>query len=515
VKKATRVKTINGNEYLYEITYYYDSKLKKTRQKSKYLGKYVDGGAVRVRKEATDPKTVYTVGEFLLYQQARLELDLDTLLRKYLTATEIKILLLVVYAGLTDQTAFYNPAGWYHNTVMYMRNPSLKFDLQVIMKLLQKIGNSQIPALFSRNLMHFLKTIKTSVYDISIGTSIRDNELYNDSIASIEQKYENIIVIYDAKANLPISYIPRNHTLPGMPSSQEANAALKSLELSTKKCLLIQNRNSCTQMNLYELQNSNMPYLLPVPADAPEIKEIETQNQTMLMHHNNANLYNNNLIFRVPFNTIIHDKPVRGYLYGDPQKSVIEQRRISEDILQICERLKQVHVHTWMNPANIVKEIAGIYEPFIEWNVEGHKLNVTVKTKTLSERMKKVGQFALLYSNANLGWDTCLSHYDIQAHDSHFLRQLMERKLTLPYSAHTPAIIQGLLFVSYLSLLLKRWAINQMKKSGLLHLYTPEKIFLELENIKLIKYTSHKIVHTTLNTKQEEILAAMKMQIEY
>ena len=38
MKKYTRIKIINGREYAYEITPYYDPKTKNTRQKSKYLG---------------------------------------------------------------------------------------------------------------------------------------------------------------------------------------------------------------------------------------------------------------------------------------------------------------------------------------------------------------------------------------------------------------------------------------------------------------------------------------------
>jgi len=93
--------------------------------------------------------------------------------------------------------------------------------------------------------------------------------------------------------------------------------------------------------------------------------------------------------------------------------------------------------------------------------------------------------------------------------------QLMERKQAFPYTVHTQALTKGLLFASFLSLLLRRWAMNHMKKSGLLNVYTPEKVFLELEKIKLIEYTKRKVIPTELSMKQREILAAMDLQIEY
>jgi len=300
-----------------------------------------------------------------------------------------------------------------------------------------------------------------------------------------------------------------------MPSPREARAVLQSLSLDTRSTLLIQSRNDYAPMNLYDLQISKVPYLLSSPTSISEIREIEAQNQSMLMHHKNLKLYNNNIIFSVPFRTIIHDKPVKGYLYYDPQKGHIEQEQMCENLRYICERLEQIHVPAWMSPASIVREIAGVYEPFIEWKVEGQKLNVTLKTKAISRYMRKAGRFAILYSGVSRQWDTCLSYCDTHAQDSHFLMQLMERKQAFPYTVHTQALAKGLLFASFLSLLLRRWAMNHMKKSGLLNMYTPEKIFLELEKIKLIEYTKRKVIPTALSMKQREILAAMDLQIEY
>ena len=51
MKSFIRVKKINGQEYLYEITPYYDKEKKQIRQKSKYLGKNVNGVPIRVRSQ--------------------------------------------------------------------------------------------------------------------------------------------------------------------------------------------------------------------------------------------------------------------------------------------------------------------------------------------------------------------------------------------------------------------------------------------------------------------------------
>ena len=51
MKKFRRIKVIGGIEYFYEITPYYDLKTKTVKQKSRYLGKNVNGKPVKVREK--------------------------------------------------------------------------------------------------------------------------------------------------------------------------------------------------------------------------------------------------------------------------------------------------------------------------------------------------------------------------------------------------------------------------------------------------------------------------------
>ena len=67
MKSFTRIKKINGQEYIYEITPYYDKEKKQIRQKSKYLGKNVNGVPVKVRSQEQIPKKVLSHGAVLHY----------------------------------------------------------------------------------------------------------------------------------------------------------------------------------------------------------------------------------------------------------------------------------------------------------------------------------------------------------------------------------------------------------------------------------------------------------------
>lgn len=74
MKPIIRIKKINGKEYWYEDSPYYDPEKKQIRQKSRYLGKNINGAPVKVRTEgaispsiAAVPKQAYTHGNLLLF----------------------------------------------------------------------------------------------------------------------------------------------------------------------------------------------------------------------------------------------------------------------------------------------------------------------------------------------------------------------------------------------------------------------------------------------------------------
>ncbi|MGC9193251.1 MAG: IS1634 family transposase, partial [Thermoplasmata archaeon] len=62
MKTFRRIKTINGKQYLYEITPYYDKKSKIIRHRSKYIGPVKNGNLV---EKPSLPKTTYEFGSLL------------------------------------------------------------------------------------------------------------------------------------------------------------------------------------------------------------------------------------------------------------------------------------------------------------------------------------------------------------------------------------------------------------------------------------------------------------------
>ncbi|HWQ65875.1 MAG TPA: hypothetical protein VN372_03275, partial [Methanospirillum sp.] len=168
MKTTTRVKTINGHEYLYEITYYYDKETRRTRQKSRYLGKNVDGKPVRVREKAKNPERVFSYGELIPYLTAIRTLRLDELIGSHLTEHETRVCLTLAMAALTCSDSFTNPAAWYEGTALSRIYPGLKITSQSIGKILKKLGDTAVPTDICQSFITNLKGYDTRIYDILI-----------------------------------------------------------------------------------------------------------------------------------------------------------------------------------------------------------------------------------------------------------------------------------------------------------------------------------------------------------
>src|SRR5512136_2710455 len=85
-----RPKKINGQEYLYEITPYYDKEKKQIRQKSKYLGKNINWVPVKVRSCEKIPKKALSHGEFIPLEKIAEDLMLEKLLSDVLPNKEVR-----------------------------------------------------------------------------------------------------------------------------------------------------------------------------------------------------------------------------------------------------------------------------------------------------------------------------------------------------------------------------------------------------------------------------------------
>ena len=129
MKSFNRIKNIKGTEYIYEITPFYDKEKKQIRQKSKYLGKNVNGVPVKVRSINKLPKKVLSHGEIVPLNKVAEDIKLETILSDVLPSKEVWPVLALAMNFAIRPRALNHIQSWFEGTVLSEDHPDLPLIL--------------------------------------------------------------------------------------------------------------------------------------------------------------------------------------------------------------------------------------------------------------------------------------------------------------------------------------------------------------------------------------------------
>lgn len=506
MKTTTRVKTINGHQYLYEITYYYDKETKRTRQKSRYLGKYVDGKPVRVREKAKSPEKVYSYGEFIPFLTAVRALKLEEILSNHLSEHETRICLTLAIAALTSPDAIYNPGSWFEGTALSRLFPGLKVSTKTVLKVLKKLGETAIPMEICRSGINKGGILDSRVYDLMI-PQIRfsSGSLQNENINPF---FDQVSLFYDRDQNIPSAYMshPKSLTTTHLIKASVAGMHLFRYRQTT----LVSGRKFKSAMNIYGLIFSGTPFIIPIGPDNELIREEIKRHRSELMHPKNLKIFHGETLFVVPISVPVESIQMHGFICYSPRRDEEERAEYNEDLSLIIESLDKSPIYRWADPAETIRDVAGRYEPFIQWKVEDNRLCVSIKQKTVTKYLRDSGITVFLHSGEDFQWEQCLQWTSEQKEDESFLGMITRQFQIYPHTVDAETIRQGIYLIAFLSLMMKRWVERQFEISGLLSVSSMPKIMIDLSRIRLIGLGNDRTIVTGLNPRQKEVLDILK-----
>jgi len=509
MKPFVRIKKISGIEYLYEVTPYKDPETGKVRQKTKYLGKNVNGVPVKVRSQGQPPKTVLSYGEFLPFNKIIADLKLDTILSEVLPEHHIWPLLTLAMNYAIRPRALYHIQSWYEGTVLNEDHPNLSLSSQSLSNLLSSIGNSAIHLGFSNRLIHQVSTSSTLFYDI---TSISS---YSETINLLEYGYNrdgldlpqlNLALIVDKQLGIPVMY----DIYPGsiVDVSTLMNTTKKINSMGVRDYTLIMDRGLFSTANIYELVENDLSFIIPPTSTLKNVKEAISAIHSSIDDPNNLKLYQNEPLFVKPITIEVGEISLQGYAYYDQKREQQERTTFYKRLYDLSERLKSVVIKPQFDPAVVFREIAKRDARYFEWSLNGNKFEISIRQNAVSQRVNKMGKFILLY-RGNQTWDDCLSLYRS--------RDLVEKAFdvlkndidVMPVNVRTDSSLRGYLFACFISLIMRMKLMRMMKDSELLSKYSVEAVLLELEKIRLMILPDGQKVMTELTKRQREILGAL------
>lgn len=511
MKPFIRLKKINGQEYFYEITPYYDKETKKIRQKSRYLGKNVNGVPVKVRSQDKIPKKVLSHGEFVPLKKISEDLKLEETLSLTLPSNEVKPVLTLAMNYAIRPRALAHIQSWYEGTALSEDHPDLPLSSQSLSRMLSRIGESSANLEFSQRFIQRLSTCSTLIYDITSLSS------YSQNISLLEYGYNrdgldlpqvNLSLIVDKDLGIPVMY----DLYPGSIAdvSTLKNTVKKIKSLGVQDYVLLMDRGFFSTDNINELISSDLSFIIPPTSNLKKVKEAISAIHSRIDDPDYLKLYEKEPLFVMPVEIDVGENRLKGYAYYDQRREQQERNSFYKRLYDLMEVLRAKSIKPWMNPAEIFRETAKRDARFIEWKVADGKFEVSLRKNAVSQAVNKMGKFILLY-RGEFSWDECLALYrskDVVEKGFDVLKNDIE---LMPANLKTNSSLRGYLFVAFIALILRMKLMKMMRDAKLNKRYSVEGLFTELEKIKLMVLPDGEKITTEISKSQREILDALQM----
>ena len=503
MKSFTRVKIINGQEYLYEITPYYDPVAKRNKQRSKYLGKNIGGKPVKMRRQI--PRNTYHYGEFIPLLDTVKTLKIIEILEKYLPAGKARMLLALSFNRVVRPMPFYQAGSWFETTWL-----EKEWDLDMtgprISELLAMIGESSIPGLFSNRLVEQDAPGNTFIYDLTSLSS------YSKTIGLLEHGYKrehtgtrqvNLSLVMDKEKMVPLLY----DVYPGSITDVTTllNTVKKIEAMGIHDYTLILDRGFFSTGNIDELMKSRVKFVIPATYQLKTVKLLVSRAHKTVGDPDNLHMYGKETVFVENVELRMGEHLLKGYCYYSPKKEHSDEESFYHRLYDLKERLERMELKKWMKPYHVFQETCKGYSQYYTWKVVDQRFRVSIKKNAVAQRVNKMGLY-ILFCNDELTWDACLATYksrDLVEKGFDILKNDIEAR---PLNVQKENTLRGLLFVNFLSLILKMRLLNQMRQTGLLEKYTIESLLFELEKIKKIELEDGTLITTELTKNQKDIL---------
>jgi transposase len=511
MKSFTRIKKINGQEYLYEITPYYDKEKKQIRQKSKYLGKNVNGIPVKVRSRDQIPKKVLSHGEFVPLKKITEDLELERLLSGVLPGKDVWPVLTLAMNYAARPRALTHIQSWYEGTVISEDHPDLPLSSQSLSRMLSHIGESTVNLEFSRKLIQQISTCSTLVYDITSLSS------YSQSISLLEYGYNrdgldlpqiNLSLIVDKDLGIPVMY----DLYPGSIAdvSTLKNTVQKLKAQGVRNYTLIMDRGFFSTDNIEEMVSADLSFVIPPTSILKNVKEAISAIHSSIDDPEHLKLYEKEPLFVMPVSIEVGENKLNGYAYYDQKREQQERNTFYKRLYDLMEVLKSKNLKPWMNPGEVFRATAKRDAKFIEWKAVNGRFQVSLRKNAVSQAINKMGKFILLY-RGEFSWVECLALYrskDVVEKGFDVLKNDIE---LMPANLRTNSSLRGYLFIAFLALILRMKLMRMMIDAQLNKRYSVEGLLIELEKIKIMVLPDGEKVTTEITKKQREILDALHM----
>ena len=455
-----RYKKFKNNTYAYEVTATWDSKLKQSRSKSKYLGK-VDETTKEIikseKKQKGQEKCILDFGDGYFLNEFIKNSTVYPVYKNHLFDRQIVLMPLMIYRLCTG-SAMYNCKDWLEGNILSMFFTNTDLSSQRISELLTFLGDEQLQRSF---FIDYIKLIGGSKKSVIIDATTLPNNIHIDFNAwgradgSTDKQFKLLCVV-DQVSKLPLFY----RFLPGNISDVSTlETTIHELEkMGVQNSFALVDAGYFSETNIKDLYNRKIDFLTRLPANRTIYKEIILNKTSDIESLKYTQLSGNRTVF---------------------------VKRIEIDLFDY-----KAHAYIVLDLERKAKDMAAVMAKYHENPSEQNEYNLAFAS---------CGIFVLVSSKAIDVSEVLSSYHTRQSVEQIFSFSKSDLNL-LPIRNHNDNTVRGYLFLQFLLLVLFIQIREKIYKE-----HTVEQALMILRKLKC-KVFDNQIIPQETSRAQKDIL---------
>jgi len=499
MRPFTRIKKIKGKEYLYEITPYQDPITGNWKQKTRYLGKNVDGAPVRKERQFQTGQ-VYDLGQFIPFYWAIHEYKVIEVLLSCISLEEAALLIIVAINRLILPCSPRHLRSWVTGTYHPKRIPGADSITGSLINLLQTLSNRSIINLFSR-MFHNINDI--SDRRILMSGRITDYSAFEGGRGS-GYLFKDLL---EGDMGIRFFFDPDNRIITGCEiTGIKQNFLEESLQIICSGrdpgSTLLPNWDYYSPVLIQNLVSTGFPFIIKPECNyKPVSDEILGWDEKELTGNVRSYKWKGCNIREIFIN--VGNIPVHGYIMHNPKKEQEIRYAFDKNLQNIRDIILQGDNFPDMTE-DLICDIAGFESDFFIYN---RNKNLIERNQDLVNReIRRLSRTCVLYQG-EFTFEECFNLAEMRGKIEKEIF-LLYREFIRDLSGHqTERIKTGILFVCFFSVFLKKLITNRLEQAIFENIPSFDQLTAELISIHIIKSYQPVMVPAKLSRRQKTILS--------
>lgn len=492
---------IKGNEYLYEVTPYFDPDSGKWRQKNRYLGKNIDGEPVR-KDRPVKTGQIFDLGQYIPAYWAVREYHIREALLSCCSSQESATLVLLAINRLIQPSPPTNLDAWLSGTYLSRLIPG-SLNTEDIHQILQNISDQPVAEMFTR-----MFSLINGLSDRRILMTIQNTELCHNACEQPEGSISDPHL--EREMVMRIQYDPEKRILAGCEffsfQRQVIDDSIRQINSGhIPGGIIVPHWDYMSPSLIPRLITSGCPFIVKTDIGyGPVASHIASWGEHMY-HASNIRHYHGHACYIRPFTSVIKEKPVHGFILHDIRKEQADRVIFHKNLQNVREFLSESSQEPGIS-GDILRDIAGPFRDFFIIEDIPNGPSVRKDEAAISTMLNRFGRSGIVYQG-NFSWEECFSLVDIRGEleqDLHICISQFERDF---HEFHMDRIRKGVFFVSYLTVLIRRLIMNRLDSVRLKNTSSFEALIAELTPIHVIKSYKPMVAPERMLRQQKTILS--------